>query len=123
MLFGSVKTVAHNSCPNHLFDRRLLDDRGVLRKDRAGGPKFKGRLLFLSGDEAAGKDLMELTAGPNDTFNNTTLTSGVFEAAASPDQSQLLYSTKGEFSCAIWVLVESSHHQGPGLLPCLGTGW
>jgi len=65
-------------------------------KTAPAGPKFKGRLLFLSGDEAAGKDLMELTAGPNDTFSYTTLTSGVFEAAASPDQSQLLYSTKGE---------------------------
>jgi len=65
-------------------------------KTAPAGPKFKGRLLFLSGDEAAGKDLIELTAGPNDTFNYNTLTSGVFEAAASPDQSQLLYTTKGE---------------------------
>ena len=65
-------------------------------KTAPAGPKFKGHLLFLSGDDAAGKDLMELTAGPNDTFNYTTLTSGVFEAAPSPDQSQLLYSTKAE---------------------------
>jgi len=65
-------------------------------KTAPAGPRFKGRLLFLSGDEAAGKDLMELTAGPNDTFNYTTVTSGVFEAAPSPDQSQLLYTTKGE---------------------------
>jgi hypothetical protein len=65
-------------------------------KTAPAGPKFKGRLLFLSGDEAAGKDLMEVTAGANDTFNYTTVTSGVFEAAASPDQSQLLYSTKAE---------------------------
>jgi hypothetical protein len=65
-------------------------------KPAPAGPKFKGRLLFLSGDEAAGKDLMELTGGPNDTFNYTTLTSSVFETAASPDQSQLLYSTKTE---------------------------
>ncbi|HWP53530.1 MAG TPA: hypothetical protein VN476_05310, partial [Pyrinomonadaceae bacterium] len=63
-------------------------------KTAPAGPRFKGRLLFLSGDDTAGKDLMELTAGPNDTFNYTTLTAGVFEAAASPDQTQLLYSTK-----------------------------
>jgi WD40 repeat protein len=60
------------------------------------GPKFKGRLLLLSGDAATGKDLLELTAGPNDTFNYTTLTSGVIEAAASPDQTQLLYATKDD---------------------------
>lgn len=65
-------------------------------KTAPAGPKFKGRVLFLSGNEATGKDLMELTAGANDTFNYTTVTSGVFEAAGSPDQSQLLYSTKGE---------------------------
>jgi len=65
-------------------------------KTAPAGPKFKGRLLFLSGDDAAGKDLIELTAGPNDTFINTTLTAGVSEAAASPDQTHLLYSTKGE---------------------------
>lgn len=65
-------------------------------KPAPAGPKFKGRVLFLSGNEAAGKDLMELTAGPNDTFNYTTVTSGVFEAAASLDQTQLLYTTKGE---------------------------
>jgi hypothetical protein len=65
-------------------------------KTAPAGPKLKGRLLFLSGDDAAGKDLIELTAGSNDTFNYTTVTSGVFEAAASPDQSQLLYTTKGE---------------------------
>ena len=65
-------------------------------KTAPAGPKFKGRVLFLSGNEATGRDLMELTAGANDTFNYTTVTSGVFEATASPDQSQLLYSTKGE---------------------------
>ncbi len=52
--------------------------------------------MFLSGADAAGKDLMELTAGPNDTFNYTTVTSGVFEAAANLDQSQLLYATSNE---------------------------
>ena len=65
-------------------------------KTAPAGPKFKGRVLLLSGDDAAGKDLIELTAGQNDTFNYTTLTSGVFEAAASPDQSQLLYTTRDE---------------------------
>jgi hypothetical protein len=65
-------------------------------KTAPAGPKFKGRLLFLSGDEAAGKDLMEVTAGANDSFNYTTLTSDVFEASPSPDQSELLYSTRSE---------------------------
>lgn len=64
-------------------------------KTAPAGPKFKGLLLLLSGDGANGKDLLELTAGPNDTFNYTTVTSGVFEAAASPDQTQFLFATKG----------------------------
>ncbi|HEY6047239.1 MAG TPA: hypothetical protein VIU65_11590 [Pyrinomonadaceae bacterium] len=66
------------------------------QKPQPVGPKFKGRLLFLSGDSATGMNLLELTAGPNDTFNATPVTSGVFEAAASPDQTALLYTTKDE---------------------------
>jgi len=66
------------------------------QKTAPAGPKFKGRLLLLAGDNSTGKDLIELTAGPNDTFNYATVTPGVFEAAASPDQTQILYATKDE---------------------------
>jgi len=66
------------------------------QKTQPAGPKFKGRLLLLFGDSATGMGLFELTAGPNDTFNYTSVTSGVFEAAASPDQTALLYATKDE---------------------------
>jgi hypothetical protein len=66
------------------------------QKTAPAGPKFKGRLLLLAGDNSTGKDLIELTAGPNDTFNYATVTSGVFEAAANPDQTQILYTTKDE---------------------------
>ena len=52
--------------------------------------------MLLSGDAATGKNLLEMTAGPDDAFNYTTLASGVFEAAASPDQTQLLFATKDE---------------------------
>lgn len=61
------------------------------------GPKFTGRLLLLAGENANGADLLELTAaatGP--TYNYSIVTKGVFEAAASPDQTRLLYSTKDE---------------------------
>lgn len=66
------------------------------QKTQPVGPKFKGRLLFLSGDSSTGMNLLELTAGPNDTFTSASLASGVFEAAASPDQTALLYATKDE---------------------------
>jgi WD40 repeat protein len=66
------------------------------QKTQPVGPKFKGRLLFLSGNSATGMNLLELAAGPNDTFNSTSITSGVFEAAASPDQTALIYATKDE---------------------------
>jgi hypothetical protein len=59
-------------------------------------PKFTGRLLFLAGDHATERNLLELTSGPNDTFNYTTVISGVFEAAANPDGTALLYATKYE---------------------------
>jgi hypothetical protein len=52
--------------------------------------------LFLGGDNATGKSLIELTTGPNDTFNFTIITTSVFEAVASTDQTQLLYATKDE---------------------------
>ena len=59
------------------------------------GPKFKGRLLLLAGDNPTGADLFELSAastGP--TYNYSVVAKGVFEAAASPDQTRLLYTTK-----------------------------
>ncbi len=59
------------------------------------GPKFSGRLLLLAGDNPSGADLLELTAAPTgSTYNYSALTSGVFEAAASPDHTRLLYATK-----------------------------
>jgi hypothetical protein len=59
------------------------------------GPKFSGRLLLLAGDKTNGADLFELSAAPADsTYNFSIVTRGVFEAAASPDRSRLLYVTK-----------------------------
>jgi hypothetical protein len=59
-------------------------------------PKFTGRLVFLAGDHATERNLLELTSGPNDSFNYTTVTSGVSDAAANPDRTALLYTTKDE---------------------------
>ncbi len=59
------------------------------------GPKFRGRLLLLAGDSTNGADLFELTAAPTgSTYNLALVTSGVFEAAPSPDRTRLLYTTK-----------------------------
>ncbi len=58
------------------------------------GPKFSGRVLFLTGNNTNGADLIELTAGPDSTYKRSTIVSGVFEAAASPDRTRLLYTTK-----------------------------
>ena len=66
------------------------------QKPAPAGPRFKGRLLLLVGDPATQRDLFELTSGPNDNFNLPTVTPGVFEATANPDQTALLYATKGE---------------------------
>ena len=61
------------------------------------GPKFSGRLLLLSGDKTKGSDLLELSATPAGSTNNfLVVTSGVFEAVPSPDQTRLLYTTKDE---------------------------
>jgi hypothetical protein len=60
------------------------------------GPKFSGRLLVLAGDKTKGADLFELTAAANSTYNFSNITGGVFEAAASPDQTKLLYATKND---------------------------
>ena len=56
------------------------------------GPKFSGRLLFLAGANTNGADLFELSATSNGSgFNHSLVTTGVFEAAPNPDQTQLLY--------------------------------
>jgi len=65
------------------------------RQTNPVGPKFTGRLLLLAGEGTNGTNLLELTAAPNGSaYNYSILTSGVFEAAASPDQTRLLYTTK-----------------------------
>jgi hypothetical protein len=59
------------------------------------GPRFRGRLLLLAGETTNGADLFELSAAPTgSTYNYSLVTKGVFEAAASPDRTQLLYTTK-----------------------------
>jgi len=61
------------------------------------GPRFSGRLLLLAGGNTNGADLVELTVAPGGTtYNHSIVTSGVFEAAASPDRTRLLYTTKDE---------------------------
>jgi hypothetical protein len=62
---------------------------------KPAGPKFTGRLLLLSGDASNGANLSELIAN-GDKYNVSTVTSGVREAVANPDQSRLLYATKDE---------------------------
>ncbi len=59
------------------------------------GPRFRGRLLLLAGSNTNGSDLFELSAAPTGlTYNFSLVTKGVFEAAASPDRTRLLYTTK-----------------------------
>jgi hypothetical protein len=67
---------------------------GCTRKRAWTGPKFSGRLLVLARDWDLHSDLIEITPGPNATYNHTVITSGLFSAAASPDQTRLLYSTR-----------------------------
>ena len=64
---------------------------------KPSGPKFTGRVLLLTGDPSAGAALAELTQ-TGDVFNLATLTPGVKEAVASPDQTRLLFVTKDEIS-------------------------
>jgi hypothetical protein len=64
------------------------------RKKEWTGPKFSGRLLVLARDFDLHADLIEITPGPNSTHNQTVITVGVFDAVASPDQTQLLFSTR-----------------------------
>ena len=70
------------------------------REPQSTGPKFTGRLILLSGDVTTGANLIELTPAPAAaTYNLSTLATGVFEAAASPDRTHLIYATKDEI---IW---------------------
>jgi len=59
-------------------------------------PKFAGRLLFLNDNGAKAFDLVELTAADPSTLTANTITGNVLEAAASADQTQLVYSTKDQ---------------------------
>ena len=60
-------------------------------------PKFSGRLLLLAGENPNGADLIELSPAPSgSSYSNSLVTSGVFEALASPDRTQLLYTTRDE---------------------------
>lgn len=64
---------------------------------KPSGPKFTGRVLLLTGDPSTGAALAELTLA-GDGYNLATITPGVKEAVASPDQTRLLYATKDEIS-------------------------
>ena len=54
-------------------------------------------MLLLTGDPSTGAALAELTQA-GDGYNLSTLTAGVKEAVASPDQTRLLFATKDEIS-------------------------
>jgi len=92
------------------------------QEPKPAGPKFSGRLFFLSGDRTKGAELEEMTAATSDAANPyQVVTSGILEAVASPDQTKLLYTTKdgimlrdfgagavkslikGESSCLAWA--------------------
>lgn len=63
---------------------------------KPAGPKFTGRVLLLSGDPTKGANLSELTAS-GDGYNLGPFTTDlVFDAAAGPDQRQLLYASENE---------------------------
>jgi WD40 repeat protein len=65
------------------------------REPEKSAPKFTGRLFLLSGDNAAGRDLVEL--GPSSSsYTVTTVINGVIEAVPNADRTQLLYATKDE---------------------------
>lgn len=70
---------------------------GCSEPPKPSGPKFTGRVLLLTGDPSTGAALAELTQS-GDGYNLTTITPGVKEAVASPDQTRLLFATKDEIS-------------------------
>lgn len=49
---------------------------------------------MLAQDWDLHSDLIEITPGPNSTYDHTVITSDLFSAAASPDQTRLLYSAR-----------------------------
>ncbi|MGZ5437435.1 MAG: hypothetical protein ACXW3F_15375 [Pyrinomonadaceae bacterium] len=51
------------------------------------GPKFRGRVLLLTGDPSTGAALAELTQA-GEGYNLATLTAGVKKAVANPDQTR-----------------------------------
>jgi hypothetical protein len=72
---------------------------GCSEPPKPAGPKFTGRVLFLSGDPANGSNLVELTPGATaGSYNLLNIAAGVVEAVASPDQNHLLYATKDDIS-------------------------
>lgn len=70
---------------------------GCSEPPKPSGPKFSGRVILLNGDPSTGAALAELTQA-GEGYNLATLTAGVKEAVASPDQTRLLYATKDEIS-------------------------
>jgi hypothetical protein len=65
------------------------------QETKPSGPTFTGRLFFLSGDKSKGMDLAEFSgAAAGSASNYQVITSGIFEAVASPDQTKLAYLTK-----------------------------
>jgi hypothetical protein len=60
---------------------------------KPAGPKFTGRVLFLNGDTANGANLSELSVYGEGYNMAPFVTDTVFDAAASPDQSRLVYAT------------------------------
>src|ERR1700716_4080870 len=63
------------------------------RQPLSVGPRFSGRLLLLAGENTNGANLLEVNAAGSN-YNYAIVTSGVFEAVASPDRTRLLYTTK-----------------------------
>jgi len=67
---------------------------GACTKRTSHGQKFSGRLLVMAQDGDLHSDLIEITPGPDSTYNQSTIIRDVFYATASPDQARLLYSTR-----------------------------
>lgn len=78
------------------------------QKTQPVGPKFKGRLLVLSGDSATGMNLLELTAGPNDTFNYTSITSAFLKPPRILIKRRCFTRRKTKSSCAICTPAKSN---------------
>lgn len=70
---------------------------GCSESPKPSGPKFTGRVLLLTGDPSTGAALAELTQ-VGEGYNLATITAGVKDAVAGPDQTRLLYATQDEIS-------------------------